>query len=136
MSVLVSHPTGNPNVRGVLRALEASGDLHSFHTSVAIPPRLARTPLMPTVLKRELERRVFDEIPGAKTRGYPYRDVGRVLANRLGLHPLIRHENDFASIDRVYHGLDRAVARHLAKPGSAVRAVYAYEDSALHSFRS
>jgi alpha-maltose-1-phosphate synthase len=136
MSVLVSHPTGNPNVRGVLRALETSGDLDSFHTALAVPRRLASMPLMPTGLKRELGRRVFDEVPAAKTLVHPYREAIRVLANRLGATSLIRHETGYASIDRVYGDLDRAVARYLARPGAGIRAVYAYEDGALHSFRA
>lgn len=136
MGVLVSHPTGNPNVRGVLRALEDCGGLDSFHTALAVPRRLANMPLMPAGLRSELRRRIFDEVPAAKTLVHPYREVIRVLANRLGATSLIRHETGYASVDRVYEDLDRAVSRHLARPGSGVRAVYAYEDGALHSFRA
>ena len=136
MTTLVSHPTGNPNVRAVLRALHSSGALHSFHTSVAIPRRVADAPLLPTALRRELARRVFDEVPASKTRSRPYRELVRVVAGRLGLRSLIRQETGFASVDRVYEDLDRAVARYLATPGNGIRAIYAYEDGALHSFRA
>jgi alpha-maltose-1-phosphate synthase len=136
MSVVVSHPTGNPNVRAVLRALEDTGKLDSFHTSVAVRRWLARMPLMPLALQHELDRRVFDEVPETRTVVQPYREVIRVVANRLNLRQLTRHEIGFASVDRVYHDLDRAVARYLEKPGPDVRAVYAYDDGALCTFRA
>lgn len=136
MSVLVSHPTGNPNVRAVLRALERSGALHSFHTSLAVPRRMAQASFIPSSLRRELARRVFGEVPASKTQSRPYRELVRVVAGRLGLRSLIRHEVGFASVDRVYEDLDRAVARDLESPGNGVRAIYAYEDGALHSFRT
>jgi alpha-maltose-1-phosphate synthase len=135
MSVVVSHPTGNRNVRAVLRALERSGDLQTFHTSLAIPRQAATTALLPLALRRQLARRVFEEIPASKTLARPQREVIRLAAQRLGMQWMIRHETGFASIDRVYENLDRFVARYLSKPGSA-RAVYAYEDGALHSFRA
>ncbi|MGZ9158271.1 MAG: glycosyltransferase family 4 protein, partial [Nitrospira sp.] len=71
-----------------------------------------------------------------KTLTHSYREIIRVLANRLGAKSLIRHETGYASIDRLYHDLDRAVARYLATPRLGLRAVYAYDDGALHSFRA
>ena len=136
MSVLVSHPTGKPDLRAVLRALQKTGALHSFHTSVAVPRQIRDSPYLPTALRRELARRVFDEVPASKTRSRPYRELVRVVAERLSLRSLVRHETGFASVDRVYEDLDLAVARYLANPGNGVRAVYAYEDGALHSFRA
>lgn len=136
MSALVSHPTGNPNVRAVLRALQEAGSLHSFHTSISIPRQWAAMPFLSVALQHELERRVFPEIPMSKTVTRPYREAVRIVANRLSAKSIIRHETGFASVDRVYNDLDRHVAWYLAKHAANVRAIYAYEDGALYSFRA
>jgi hypothetical protein len=39
--ILVSHPSGNANVRGVLRGLESAGILDSFCTSIGTSDREA-----------------------------------------------------------------------------------------------
>ncbi len=134
--VLVSHPTGNPNVRAVLRALTAADVLHSFHTSVAVPGWLGEAPFWPELLRRELGRRVFGEVDAAKTRSYPLREFVRIASKRLNVTALIRHETGFASIDRVYQAFDQAVSRYICRYGAGIGAVYAYEDGALNSFRA
>jgi glycosyltransferase involved in cell wall biosynthesis len=141
MTVVVSHPTGAPYLRAVLRALGAGGRLDSFWTALAVPPRVARACLLGERIGRELGRRAFPEVPWARTRLRPGREAVRIAADRLGWHALTRHETGWASVDRVYRQLDRAVAAHLARahagPGpGAVRAVYAYEDGARDTFKA
>jgi glycosyltransferase involved in cell wall biosynthesis len=64
------------------------------------------------------------------------REIVRLAAGALGLHGLTQHESGWASVDAVYHGLDSAVAAQLrGRRGDRVRAVYAYDDGALESFR-
>jgi len=56
------------------------------------------------------------------------------LANKIHLRYLARHEFGVFSVDAVYRSLDRRVAKRL--PGlSGLKAVYAYEDGALETFR-
>lgn len=137
MSVLVSHPTGNANLRSVLRGLARADLLHGFWTALALPPALTGMPWPGTALQRELGRRSFPELSWRHTHARPYRELTRIVAFRLGLRTLTRHETSWASIDRMYHAHDAWVARVLERPGSAtVQAVYAYEDGALSSFRA
>ncbi len=136
MSVVVSHPTGNPNVRAVLRALWGSEQLHSFHTSLAVPHGIAGASLWPDAVRQELRRRVFDEIPSDRIRTHPYRELLRIAASRLGVQSLVRHEMGFASVDRVFQDLDAAVAHFLDRPDPEIRVIYSYEDGALLSFRA
>jgi glycosyltransferase involved in cell wall biosynthesis len=137
MPVLVSHPTGNANVRAVLRALGAGGRLDSFWTALALPPHWVGAPFLGEGARRELGRRAFPEVPWARTRVRPVREFVRLGAARLGWSWPTRHETGWASVDRVYRQLDRAVAAHLAGPAArAVQAVYAYEDGALATFKA
>jgi glycosyltransferase involved in cell wall biosynthesis len=136
-AVLVSHPTGNANVRAVLRALGAGGRLDSFWTALALPPDWLGAPFLGERARRELGRRAFPEVPWARTRVRPLREAVRLGAARLGWSQLARHETGWASVDRVYRQLDRAVAAHLAGPDArSVRAVYAYEDGARDTFKA
>lgn len=70
-------------------------------------------------------------------KGRATRELVRLVAGRLNLRRLNRHETGWACVDQVYEDLDRVVARSLPTPqNAAVRAVYAYEDGALQSFRA
>ena len=136
MTVIVAHPTANPNVRGDLRALERAGCLTAFYTTLAIPPSLARTRAWPARLKRELARRTFPEVPRSKLVTRPIRELVRQTAGRLRLPGLVRHEVGWASVDAVYHALDRRLARDLEAGRITAATVYAYEDGALETFRA
>jgi alpha-maltose-1-phosphate synthase len=134
MTVIVAHPTGNPNVRGDLRALERAGCLATFYTTLAVP----RIGVQHCVakLRRELSRRAFAEVPPPKIVSSPLRELVRLAAGRLRLHALTRHEFGWASVDAVYHALDRRLARDLRASRITAATVYAYEDGALESFKA
>ena len=132
MKTLVSHPTGNRNVRAVLAALDGAGRLASFHGALALG-RTSRWPCyFPQRLRAELERRRYD-LPDALVRVHPWREIVRLAATRLGWTSLVARERGWACVDRVYAGLDRAVASGLRANGPT-QAVYAYEDGALATF--
>jgi glycosyltransferase involved in cell wall biosynthesis len=60
-----------------------------------------------------------------------------VLATHLRWEGPTRHETGWASVDQVYRQLDQEVANYLARRVTDnVRAVYAYEDGALATFRA
>jgi starch synthase len=136
MTVLVSHPHGNPNVRAVLRALHGAEMLDSFHTCLAIPNKLITAGWLPADLRRELARRSFPEIPSSLLRIRPFRELMRLTARQIGFRALLTHETGYACVDHVYRDLDQAVARYLSRSGTTLRAIYAYEDGALYSFRA
>jgi glycosyltransferase involved in cell wall biosynthesis len=113
--ILLSHPTGNTFVRALLAGLEASGREYEFHTSVGFAGHAPRA----------FQRRVYD-IPAARLRTHPARELARLAAGRLGLGKLA------PGIDAVARGLDRATARALRS--GRFDCVYGYEDSAAESF--
>lgn len=136
MSALVSHPTGNANLRAVLRALEGSGLLAEYWTSVALPVGFTRARVLPEHLRRRLGQRTFAEAPWARTRSRPVREIARLAARSARVRALTGHETGWASVDSVYRDLDRAVARRLRTRSCRATAVYAYEDGACDSFRA
>ena len=135
MRVVVSHPTGNANVRAVLRGLQDREMLGAFCTTLAIAePWLSKLPV-PATIRAELTARVFPEVPAASVVTHPLRETVRQIARRICWKRLTRHETGWASYHQVYYGLDRAVAARLPRFASdGARGVYAYEDGAMVSF--
>ena len=132
--ILISHPTGNANVRGVLDGFYKAGILQSFHTCIACFKgtwfyKLAVGPL------KEFRRREFSSFLRRYTHIYPGRELLRLLALKLHRHDWIKHETGYCCIDKVYQGLDRNVAQYMRKNRNNFDAIYTYEDCALLSFR-
>jgi len=133
MRLLFSHPTGNANVRAALVALLETGILEEFHTSIATYPGNFWDLPQSSRLAREFRRRAFDERLRTVTVQHPSRELGRMLANRLRLHPLVRHEKGMFCVDAVYRAQDRCAARRLRRSPKQFTGVYAYEDGALET---
>lgn len=125
------HPTGNQNVRQVLQALDENGMLGTFHTALGFPTD-NWTKILPGSLRAECARRTY-KLPAAKISARPGREAMRLLSGKLKWKSLTTHETGWASIDQVYHDLDRTVARRITKK---LDGVYCYEDGALETFRA
>jgi len=132
--IILSHPSGNENVRQAVRALSERGLLGEFWTSVRWDPQYKINKLLPEKLTRELNRRAFPHLCSDRVHLSPSRESGRLLARQLGLSKLTRREGGFFSLDAVYRSLDGKVAERLENT-SNVDGVYAYEDGALATFR-
>lgn len=134
-NILLSHPTGNANVRGALEAFRKHGLLESFHTCVAcfqdsLLYHLSKGPL------KDFKRREFDKELQARTFVYPWRELGRMASAKLGLNSMTRHEKGYFCIDAVCQSLDAHVARYIERRNIQIDAIYAYEDCALSSFQA
>ncbi|WP_420458901.1 glycosyltransferase family 4 protein [Neolewinella sp.] len=130
--ITVSHPTGNANVRAALRGLEAAGLLGQFHTAIATYPGNVYDGLSKLGPLRDFARRTFPSELATKTYTHPWKELGRLLAGKVGLQTLTRHETGALSVDAVYHSIDRRAAGSLARVRPT--AVYAYEDGAAQTF--
>ncbi|MCC5838581.1 MAG: glycosyltransferase family 4 protein [Opitutales bacterium] len=124
------HPTGNANVRAVADALARHQLLEQFHTCLADGVGVSGKVLRKLAPDTSARRR-FD-LPTECIRTHPLRELTRQLAPRLKLPALTRHETGWASVDAIYHALDRTAAKGL--DASGLRGVYAYEDGALATF--
>lgn len=135
MKILIFHPSGNSNVRAVVKGFLRKGLLFQFHTSVAVFPNNFWFKISKLKGLGDIKRRSFDAELQDFTKIHPLRECGRMLASKLGIHFLITSETGFFCIDNIYKSLDRSISKKLrnAKKKGAT-AVYAYEDGALETF--
>jgi glycosyltransferase involved in cell wall biosynthesis len=136
MSVILSHPTGNANVRAAAKGLANAAMLAEFHTTIAVFPGGLLDRLGALRPLSEFRRRSFDSSLRQHTNVWPWFEAGRLLASRAGLSQLTKHEQGIFSIDAIYRNLDKRVGDSIyyaAQRGA--QAVYAYEDGAVSSFR-
>jgi glycosyltransferase involved in cell wall biosynthesis len=131
--ILLTHPTGNANVRAVLDALERANLLAAFSTTIAWS--MNSYPYLSDHIRGKLRRNYA--LPAEKMDIHPLRESVRLIAGSLGLRRLTEHESGWASMDQVWQSLDRHTARLLrrGKYGPDVRAVYGYEDCAESLFQ-
>lgn len=132
--ILVSHPTGNENIRNAAVGMLEAGLFGEFWTSVHWRPDGLLGRVMPSAFRTQMARRAFPGLPVERIHTRPFRELGRFAAPRLGLECLTRHEQGFFSVDSVYRSFDRAVARRI-RHARNLRAVYTVEDCALDTFR-
>jgi glycosyltransferase involved in cell wall biosynthesis len=130
--VLVSHPTGNANVRAVIRALDRARLLDSFCTTIGMAEEESAR------WRKLFFRQRSYPLPRGRLKLCPFREAVRMLSSRLGYESITRHETGWASIDSVYHDMDQQVSRRLRKGETRkrLRGVYCYEDGALETFRT
>ncbi|MXV17446.1 glycosyltransferase family 4 protein [Hufsiella ginkgonis] len=134
--VILSHPTGNSFVRAAAGGLLDAGLLSRFHTSIAcfpgnLPHRLSGLPGL-----SEIRRRSFDPRLEPYTTTWPFVETGRLITAKTGPAFLLAHETGPFCIDAVYRHIDKKLASVLNRASAGgVKAVYAYEDEALLSFR-
>jgi starch synthase len=126
--IVVSHPTGNQNVRQVLLAFLEVGLLECFHTTICWPSESGKDELLPTRIRTELGRRSYPEIPRRLITTTPFRESVRLLCRRLGLP-----EYSEFSVLKIAKVIDCAAAETIRHRRPS--AVYAYEGVALQSFR-
>lgn len=127
--VLLSHPTGNANVREALRTLEENRLLARFITSISWKDESAINKMLPAALKNQLQRRQFRLDPG-KIVTRPVPEFLRLTSARFKLPWLSR----YFDVDRIYRGIDNLTCDLLEE--FELDAVYCYEDGALKTFQS
>lgn len=115
-------------------ALAEAGLLDGFHSALAVFPgswlgSLSRIPGL-----GELRRRECPVQLRRLTRSHPWHELVRLASLRLGWSSLVKRELGWASVERVYAGIDKCASRAVRrfKPGG----VYCYEDGALETFQA
>jgi glycosyltransferase involved in cell wall biosynthesis len=136
MKILISHPTGNQNVRAAATGFAEAGIVSSFNTAIANFPGSIMDSLSKYKPFSILGKRRFDPMIKAITETSPWLELGRLFALQARLHSLTEHEHGVFSIDAVYRDLDKRVAAILKYRGNPeITGVYAYEDGASLSFK-
>src|SRR5450755_949533 len=111
--VLLSHPTGNVNVRQAALALAEVNRLAEFWTCIHWNPDSPAGRWLPARVRALLERRVLPPSVRARTRTDPWLEAARLAASKFGLAAFARHEHGVFSVDAVYRQFDGRVARRL-----------------------
>lgn len=131
----ISHPTGNQNSRNAAEAFYKAGQLEKFYTTIAWDSQTNLAKCLPNSVAALLKRREFNTIPAELITTQSSREVCRLLAGKLKLNSLTRHETGLLSVDAIYQAFDNFVARQL--PGqTGVSQMYSYEDGALATFKA
>lgn len=133
--IIVSHPTGNANVRAAVVGLHKRKLVAGFYTAIAVFNGTFLSKISRISLLKELQKREFDDVLIDVTHSHPLREAGRIIASKFKLNSLIQHEKGFYSVDSVYRDLDKHVAKMIRKKRNKLSAVYSYEDGAVMSFR-
>lgn len=129
--ILLSHPTGNSNVRAVARALHSNGLLSEFHSSIFWDPDTFVSRHIPARWQHVLNRRSFNSIPKQFQYSHPWREIARLLTPAVPL--LHRHEKGPLSVDCILQNFDKQIAKRILV-SHGIRGVYAYEDCASMTF--
>ena len=133
LSVLISHPTGNQNLRNALRSLIENGMLAEFWTTIAWDRDSQWNRLLPSGLRSQLTRRSYPGTPRDCVHCVPLRETIRLAAKPLRLEGLLCSGELPFSVIGMYRNFDSRVARHLRS--ADIDAVYAYEGGALNTFQ-
>jgi starch synthase len=127
--IILSHPTGNENVRQAGLAFAETKLLEQFFTTINWNPDSALNRLLPTQLRETFRRRSFPELVRMRTTSRPFRETARLLCGRR----FSEHECGFLSIEAISAALDHAVAAAIRKSDTC-SLVYGYEDCAFAAF--
>lgn len=127
---LLSHPTGNANVRESLNILDSNGMLDSFFTTIGYSSKSLWFKAVPNFITKHLNRRSYEIDPSYIHSSF-FQEFERLLKQRL--FPETQHNHNL-QIDNLYYGHDRRVAHALKK--REINCLYAYEDGAYLSFAS
>jgi alpha-maltose-1-phosphate synthase len=130
---LLSHPTGNQNMRHTALALREADALAEVWTCLAVAQDNPLLGVVPAGIRSELMRRSFPQELTARLHTRPWREAARLATRRLGWSSASRHETGWCSVDAVYRDLDRHIAERVATI-DGLSGVYAYEDGAAATF--
>lgn len=136
MKILLTHPTGNANVRAIIKSLAQANMLAAFNTTISIAKDSIWLSLVHKDLREQFLRRNYS-IPAALLQAHPLTELARILLPKIGFQRYTKKENAWASIDSVYRKLDYTVSRQLPtyQDKKGIKAVYSYEDGALQTFQ-
>ena len=137
MKLILSHPTGNAFVRAAANGFLNEDMLFNFNTSVASFPGSLVDKLGGIGPFSEIRRRRFDERLKPITNIWPWMELSRLAATRIGLKSLVKHEHGVFCVDAIYKFQDKKVATIINQLGcNNASVVYAYEDGAIASFKA
>lgn len=132
--ILVSHPTGNNNVKELIKEMDSKNMLYSFETCVAINENSSIIKILPKTIREELLRRAF-LVKKERIKQSRFREIVRIILSRTRMGNMIKNNKGPFGIDAINKELDKSVAKKLIHLKGKIDGVYCYEDCALETFR-
>lgn len=134
--IILSHPTANQFVRYTASGFVNAQILQAFYTSLASFENDLLYKLGGIKQFAEFRKRVFDNNLKPFTNTNPYHELMRQVAMKFGWNDFIKHEFGKFCVDAVYSNHDNWVSKKIAhQKQNGAKAIYAYEDAALKSFK-
>jgi glycosyltransferase involved in cell wall biosynthesis len=133
MKLVISHLTGNANVKGAVNGFIAQNLLAEFYVSMGVFSGSFLDNIGNLKPFSEIKRRRFDPAVKPFIRSWPWYEIGRLLATRAGLSNLTDPHGMF-HIDSVCKNFDNHVASRLKTADKNIGGIYCYEDIAEYSF--
>lgn len=134
--ILISHPTGNEFFRHASSGLVKEDMLQGFYTAVAVFEGNLWHKVSEIPSFSDFKRRSYDRLLEPISHTKPFRELGRLAAQKLKLTRLTTHESGFFSVDHVYQDMDHFVSRRLKRAvQEGLSGIYAYEDGAYSQFQ-
>ncbi len=134
--IVHGHPTGNQFFKQAALAFLETGKLEALWTCIAATDGNLFKKLSGIPGLSEIRRRTYPDELADVMHLMPWRELGRLFANRIGLKGMTRGVHAALGVDQVYWALDRKMANTIKRSKSSKGLVYAYDDGALRSFES
>jgi starch synthase len=131
--IVLSHPTGNENMRQAALAFAEANLLREFWTTLSWNPDSIFDRTAPAKLRQTFRRRAYPEIVRRRIHSLPSREIARLLLGVARLSLFSEHETSWLSIDAISRALDRQVALEIGQT-TKFTSVYCYEDCAFETF--
>lgn len=133
MKLVISHLTGNANVKGAVNGFITQNLLAEFYVSMGVFPGSLLDNIGNLKPFTEIKRRRFDPAVKPFIRSWPWYEMGRLLATKAGFSKLTDPYGMF-HIDSVCKNFDHHVAARLKTADKSIGGIYCYEDVAEYSF--
>ena len=136
MSILSIHPTGNKNFFYLIKALKKNFLLKAIFLSLNINSNNKVYSFLPKKIRYYLKRRDFTKFKTDTYSLMPIFELSRLLNSKLKMNNIFAEKilNDFFSENKLYVRFDKEASNKIKKIHT-INKVYAYEGSALETFR-
>ena len=136
MSILSIHPTGNKNFFYLIKALKKKILLKAIFLSLNINSNNKVYSFLPKKIRFYLKRRDFTKFKTDTYSLMPIFELSRLLNSKLKMNNIFAEKilNDFFSENKLYVRFDKEASNKIKKIHT-INKVYAYEGSALETFR-
>ena len=130
MKVIISHPTGNVNVRNAVKTFDERNSLFCFITALNISIKKNFLFFLPKFILKELNRRSYKGYTTKIITTASFFEWKRLITLKF-FKWFIRSDD----IDILNKKIDFFTSRHIQNNKNKVNAIYAYADGALDSFK-